>query len=137
MKIDSIQRHRILTLEWQPLSPDHGYNVSGAIEEAVVVEVEDTGGPINVPVGDASLGRVMNLLGEPIDERIPVVPSLRTQSTPIVFPLPAGDSPPEPMYVFYAPAHQREHIRALYDGVRVLRQVDRDGVIDLGRRIQA
>ena len=29
--------------------------------------------------------------GEPIDERFPVLPSLRTQSTPIVFPLPAGD----------------------------------------------
>ncbi len=29
--------------------------------------------------------------GEPIDERFPVVPSLRLQSTPIVFPLPAGD----------------------------------------------
>lgn len=29
--------------------------------------------------------------GEPIDERFPVLPSLRTQSTPILFPLPAGD----------------------------------------------
>jgi thymidylate synthase ThyX len=29
-----LQRHRILTLEWQPLSPDHGYNVSEAIDEA-------------------------------------------------------------------------------------------------------
>jgi F-type H+/Na+-transporting ATPase subunit beta len=29
----------------------------------------DTGGPITVPVGEATLGRVFNLLGEPIDER--------------------------------------------------------------------
>jgi thymidylate synthase ThyX len=29
-----LQRHRILTLEWQPLSPHHGYNVAEAIEEA-------------------------------------------------------------------------------------------------------
>ncbi len=29
----------------------------------------DTGGPISVPVGEATLGRVFNLLGEPIDER--------------------------------------------------------------------
>ena len=29
----------------------------------------DTGGPINVPVGDACLGRVFNLLGEPVDEQ--------------------------------------------------------------------
>ncbi len=30
-------------------------------------EVIDTGGPITVPVGDATLGRIFNLLGEPID----------------------------------------------------------------------
>jgi F-type H+-transporting ATPase subunit beta len=29
----------------------------------------DTGGPITVPVGEVTLGRVFNLLGEPIDER--------------------------------------------------------------------
>src|SRR5690606_11154907 len=31
-------------------------------------EVIDTGEPITVPVGDATLGRIFNLLGEPIDE---------------------------------------------------------------------
>jgi F-type H+-transporting ATPase subunit beta len=31
------------------------------------VEVVDTGGPITVPVGQATLGRIFNLLGEPID----------------------------------------------------------------------
>jgi F-type H+-transporting ATPase subunit beta len=30
--------------------------------------VVDTGGPITVPVGDVTLGRIFNLLGEPIDE---------------------------------------------------------------------
>jgi F-type H+/Na+-transporting ATPase subunit beta len=30
-------------------------------------EVIDTGGPITVPVGDGTLGRIFNLLGEPID----------------------------------------------------------------------
>ncbi len=34
--------------------------------------VVDTGGPISVPVGPETLGRVFNLLGEPIDERGPV-----------------------------------------------------------------
>ena len=29
----------------------------------------DTGGPITVPVGEGCLGRVFNLLGEPIDEK--------------------------------------------------------------------
>jgi F-type H+/Na+-transporting ATPase subunit beta len=32
----------------------------------------DTGGPISVPVGRQTLGRVFNLLGEPIDEGAPV-----------------------------------------------------------------
>src|SRR3954462_739506 len=31
-------------------------------------EVVDTGGPITVPVGEQTLGRLFNLLGEPIDE---------------------------------------------------------------------
>jgi F-type H+/Na+-transporting ATPase subunit beta len=35
-------------------------------------EVIDTGGPITVPVGDETLGRIFNLLGEPIDEGPPV-----------------------------------------------------------------
>ncbi len=35
-------------------------------------ECIDTGGPIKVPVGEETLGRVFNLLGEPIDNRGPV-----------------------------------------------------------------
>jgi len=35
-------------------------------------EAEDTGGPIAVPVGEACLGRLMNVLGEPIDNAGPV-----------------------------------------------------------------
>jgi F-type H+-transporting ATPase subunit beta len=35
--------------------------------------VLDTGQPISVPVGDVTLGRVFNLVGEPIDGRGPVV----------------------------------------------------------------
>ncbi len=33
------------------------------------VEVVDTGAPISVPVGKGTLGRIMNVLGEPIDEK--------------------------------------------------------------------
>ncbi|MER3416392.1 MAG: F0F1 ATP synthase subunit beta [Gemmataceae bacterium] len=36
------------------------------------MEVVDTGGPVMVPVGPETLGRVFNLLGEPIDGRGPV-----------------------------------------------------------------
>jgi len=35
-------------------------------------KVIDTGGPISVPVGDATLGRIFNLLGEPIDNGEPI-----------------------------------------------------------------
>ena len=36
------------------------------------VEATDTGAPISVPVGDQCLGRVVNLLGQPIDNKPPV-----------------------------------------------------------------
>jgi ATP synthase F1 beta subunit len=35
-------------------------------------EVVDTGAPITVPVGPATLGRIMNVTGDPIDERGPI-----------------------------------------------------------------
>ncbi len=35
-------------------------------------EVTDTGAPISMPVGPATLGRILNVIGEPIDERGPV-----------------------------------------------------------------
>ena len=35
-------------------------------------EVVDTGSPIMVPVGPETLGRIMNVIGEPIDERGPI-----------------------------------------------------------------
>src|ERR1700758_2529958 len=52
----------------------------------------DTGGPIEVPVGRATLGRVMNVLGKPVDQLGPVnsktqyaihrpAPALEDQST--------------------------------------------------------
>ena len=49
-------------------------------------EVTDTGEPISVPVGPETLGRIMNVIGEPIDERGP----LETKST-----LPIHRSAPE------------------------------------------
>src|ERR1700674_2147574 len=35
-------------------------------------EVTDTGIPISVPVGDETLGRIMNVIGDPVDEAGPV-----------------------------------------------------------------
>ena len=34
------------------------------------MEVTDTGEPIKVPVGEGTLGRIMNVIGEPIDVRV-------------------------------------------------------------------
>ncbi|HHW35636.1 MAG TPA: F0F1 ATP synthase subunit beta [Paracoccus solventivorans] len=34
--------------------------------------VTDLGGPISVPVGEATLGRILNVVGEPVDDRGPV-----------------------------------------------------------------
>ncbi len=56
------------------------------------VEVVDTGKPISMPVGDGVMGRVFNVIGEPVDERGPVkadkyypihraAPSLEDQTT--------------------------------------------------------
>ncbi|HEX5313440.1 MAG TPA: F0F1 ATP synthase subunit beta [Gammaproteobacteria bacterium] len=44
--------------------------VSEGLERGL--EVRDTGHPIRVPVGQATLGRIMNVLGEPVDEAGPV-----------------------------------------------------------------
>jgi len=35
-------------------------------------DVIDTGAPISVPVGDGTLGRIMNVIGEPVDEAGPI-----------------------------------------------------------------
>ena len=41
----------------------------GLVRGAVVT---DTGAPISVPVGNATLGRILNVIGEPVDEKGPV-----------------------------------------------------------------
>jgi F-type H+-transporting ATPase subunit beta len=48
-------------------------------------DVTDTGGPITVPVGNATLGRILNVVGEPIDEGGPVEAE---ESRPIHQPAP-------------------------------------------------
>merc|ERR1712018_1073317 len=35
-------------------------------------KVTDTGAPIRIPVGDETLGRIINVIGDPIDERGPI-----------------------------------------------------------------
>src|SRR5580658_5884229 len=40
-------------------------------------EVVDSGGPIMMPVGPETLGRILNVVGEPVDERGPVITNRR------------------------------------------------------------
>jgi F-type H+-transporting ATPase subunit beta len=40
-------------------------------------EVADTGAPIMVPVGPETLGRIMNVIGDPIDERGPITTKVK------------------------------------------------------------
>ncbi len=40
-------------------------------------ECEDTGNPIMVPVGTETLGRIMNVVGDPVDERGPIVSKVK------------------------------------------------------------
>ncbi len=49
------------------------------------MDVIDTGAPISVPVGKTTLGRIFNVLGEPVDDRGPVG---NTETLPIHRPAP-------------------------------------------------
>jgi F-type H+/Na+-transporting ATPase subunit beta len=41
------------------------------------MKVRDTGGPITMPVGDGTLGRIINVIGDPVDDAGPVPASKR------------------------------------------------------------
>src|SRR5207244_11455074 len=56
------------------------------------LEVEDTGGPISVPVGDVTLGRIWNVIGEPVDEQ--PAPPAGTARWSIQRHPPKGTGPP-------------------------------------------
>jgi F-type H+/Na+-transporting ATPase subunit beta len=61
------------------------------------LEVRDTGGPITVPVGEATLGRIFNVLGETIDNGDPVETEERW---PIHRYPPVFDTPPPTTEIF-------------------------------------
>ena len=54
------------------------------------MEADDTGAPIMVPVGEATLGRVFNVLGEPVDHD--TAPVGNKESGPIHRPAPKFDN---------------------------------------------
>ena len=67
-------------------------------------EVTDTGAPIAVPVGDECLGRIMNVIGEPVDEAGPI----KTTNT-------RGIHQPAPSY-----AEQATDAQILVTGIKVV-----------------
>ncbi len=70
IKIKNAEKGIDLTLEVaQHVGNDTVRCVSLATTDGLVrgMEADDTGGPISVPVGKETLGRLFNLLGEPID----------------------------------------------------------------------
>lgn len=75
IKIDRVTPPIHLTLE---VAQHIGNNVVRCIALSATdglvrgMKAVDTGAPISVPVGPQSLGRIFNLLGEPIDEKGPV-----------------------------------------------------------------
>lgn len=66
--------------------------------------VRDTGAPIEVPVGDETLGRIMNVIGEPIDEVGPI----RTETKRSIHQ-------PAPPYIEQSPESQ-----ILVTGIKVI-----------------
>ena len=52
------------------------------------MEVKDTGAPITVPVGPETLGRILNVIGEPVDDGKPV----KSISASLISLLACGDN---------------------------------------------
>jgi F-type H+/Na+-transporting ATPase subunit beta len=68
------QGHRLVLEVAQHLGESTVRTVAMDTTEGLVrgQEVRDTGEPITVPVGDGTLGRIINVIGEPVDEAGPV-----------------------------------------------------------------
>src|SRR5262245_6773509 len=68
------QGHRLVLEVAQHLGESTVRTVAMDTSEGLVrgQEVTDTGGPISVPVGDETLGRIINVVGDPVDEAGPV-----------------------------------------------------------------
>jgi F-type H+-transporting ATPase subunit beta len=68
------QGHRLVLEVAQHLGESTVRTVAMDTTEGLVrgQDVNDTGEPITVPVGDGTLGRIINVIGEPVDEAGPV-----------------------------------------------------------------
>src|SRR5499433_2028637 len=68
------QGHRLVLEVAQQLGENTVRTVAMDTSEGLVrgQEVKDTGAPISVPVGAGLLGRIINVIGDPVDEAGPV-----------------------------------------------------------------
>src|SRR5256714_2390382 len=68
------QDHRLVLEVAQHLGESTVRTIAMDTTEGLVrgQEVQDTGEPISVPVGDGTLGRIINVVGEPVDEAGPI-----------------------------------------------------------------
>ncbi|MBS0617369.1 MAG: F0F1 ATP synthase subunit beta [Spirochaetes bacterium] len=81
-KLPEIYNALELTVQGQKLVCEVQQHLGGGAVRAVALgstdgiargqEIKDTGAPISIPVGLKSLGRIFNVLGEPVDEAGPV-----------------------------------------------------------------
>src|SRR3981081_2409299 len=71
---DSGQKIHVTVEVQQHIGRNQVRAVAMSSTDAVVrgMEVEDTGGPITVPVGNAALGRILNVIGKPVDNGPPI-----------------------------------------------------------------
>src|ERR671920_1874141 len=71
---DSGQNIRVTVEVQQHIGRNQVRAVAMSSTDAVVrgMEVVDTGAPISVPVGSTALGRILNVLGEPVDNGAPI-----------------------------------------------------------------
>ena len=70
-KQDGQEAHSLIAEVQQHLGDDRVRAVAMDSTDGIArgVEVTDTGQPITVPVGDQTLGRIWNVLGQPVDEK--------------------------------------------------------------------
>jgi F-type H+/Na+-transporting ATPase subunit beta len=74
---DDEGEHKVVAEVQQHIGRNQARAVAMSSTDSVTrgMEVTDTGAPISVPVGAPALGRILNVLGEPVDNGAPIPPN--------------------------------------------------------------
>jgi F-type H+/Na+-transporting ATPase subunit beta len=74
---DDEGEHKVVAEVQQHIGRNQARAVAMSSTDSVTrgMEVTDTGAPISVPVGTPALGRILNVLGEPVDNGPPIPPN--------------------------------------------------------------